>query len=184
MRRVPTQQQRRTATRTAVIDAALAVFGRDGTLDAPLEQIANEAGVAKGTLLYHFGSRLGLLRAVAVRLIARLEATITAEGADDLGGWIRAVLAAQQGPSGRVLYAIGDELALAGALAESDPGPYLLERLEGLGAADPELVAAAMLQFGRQLAHGSSTTVDLDRFVALLADAARPRSSGPAPLPA
>ncbi|MEM9654268.1 MAG: TetR/AcrR family transcriptional regulator [Actinomycetota bacterium] len=172
-----TQQQRRTATRVAVIDAALSAFAKQGQVDVALAEIADDAGVAKTTVLYHFGSRAGLLRAVAVELVSRFEQTLGAEGSADFATWARAALDGLATRSGAILYAINDDLARQAGLAESDPTPYLMDRLVGFGVAEPELLAAAILQFGRQLATGHSAAADVDRFVAALARQATPVGS-------
>src|SRR5262245_63831246 len=49
--------------RTALIDAARAVFAQEG-IDAPLEGIARRAGLAIGTLYRHFPTRWDLVGAV------------------------------------------------------------------------------------------------------------------------
>jgi AcrR family transcriptional regulator len=170
---VPTQTQRRETTHAAVIDAALAAFTRAGHLDVSLERIAHGAGVAKATLLYHFGTRQGLLRAVAVEVIGRLEATLADRGDSDVETWLRAVLEEQLTSNGRLLYAIGDELARRGELGEGDPMGYLVNRLRRFGVADAEVTAAATLQFGRQLAFGAVGVEEVDRLLSLLARARR-----------
>jgi AcrR family transcriptional regulator len=54
-------------TRTALLDAATRVFFEDDWASTSLEAIAAEAGVTKQTLLRHFGSRDGLVRAAFER---------------------------------------------------------------------------------------------------------------------
>jgi AcrR family transcriptional regulator len=50
--------------RRALIDAARAVFERDGFVDARVTDIADEAGVAHGSFYSHFGSKEDALAAV------------------------------------------------------------------------------------------------------------------------
>ena len=155
-----TQAERRATTRTAVVEAAYAAFELRGSLDVPLEQIARDAGVTKGSIHYHFDNRRGLLAEVAVWLFARFErkvsATATADGREiGANEYVRALLSEQAKPVGRVLFSIGDELLRTASLGEIDPYPYLRRRLRGLGACGPTLVTAgAILHFGRQLAFG------------------------------
>ena len=129
-----------------------------------LDTIATTAGVTKGTILYHFGSRAGLLRAVAERALGRFEARLAREVESvDARTWVRRVLAEQATPTGRMLFAINDELAPTGELVDVDPFPYLAMRLRELEVvAPPTVIAAAMLQYGRQLAFGHPAGGTLD----------------------
>ena len=56
---IPTQD-----TRVAILDAAVRIFARSGVSAAPLEDIAAEAGVTRGTLLWHFHSKDDLVSAI------------------------------------------------------------------------------------------------------------------------
>src|SRR5437016_7828158 len=44
-------------TRLAIIEAAVRIFARSGVPGATLEDIANEAGVTRGALCWHFHSK-------------------------------------------------------------------------------------------------------------------------------
>lgn len=70
------QGKRGDASREAILRAALNVVGRDGLPTASLAAIAREAGISKPAVLYHFGSRLQLLRAMTVRALDRLRAEL------------------------------------------------------------------------------------------------------------
>lgn len=48
--------------RERIVDAALTRFAMDG-MDAPLRQVAADAGVSAGLIIHHFGSRQNLLEA-------------------------------------------------------------------------------------------------------------------------
>lgn len=158
-----TQVERRAATRNAILQASIEAFeGED--LSASLESIAVSAGVTKGSIHYHFGSRTGLLEAVASHAFAEIEKRIAARAeAVDVATWVREVLEDQISPRGRMLYMIADELARAGSLVGSDPFPYISLRLTEFDiAAPPPVVAAALIQFGRQLAFGSTPPDAID----------------------
>lgn len=64
------ERQRRTALEKA---AYLALF-EQGYAGVTLERIAAHAGVSKGTLVYHFGSKEGLLAAVMHRFVRTIAA--------------------------------------------------------------------------------------------------------------
>ena len=72
-----------------MIGIALAAFGTRGYEATSLDALAAELGVRKQTILYHFGSKDGLLEAVidfaGGELIAVLEGSLDAEHA----GWVR-----------------------------------------------------------------------------------------------
>ncbi len=64
----------KSSTRASIVDAAVAVAARRGISGSSMDEIAEQAGVAKGSLYYHFDSkdaiftevlRLGLKRVVA-----------------------------------------------------------------------------------------------------------------------
>ncbi len=167
---MPTQAERRTQTQRAIVEAAYRAYELEGSLDVALESIAADAGVTKGAIHYHFGNRLGLLAAVAVWVFTELEAQLEqAQATRDVAVYIRALLEAQASARGRILYTIGDTLAQAGALQPIDPFDYLRERLRRLGVGPHALVtAAAVYQFGRQLAYGLSETHQIDAMVEAL----------------
>lgn len=76
-------------TRQQVLHAAAEVVAERGG-SAGLEEIASRAQVTKGGLLYHFGSKETLLRAVAQQLLDEfaddVEAALTHEADDGEGG--------------------------------------------------------------------------------------------------
>jgi AcrR family transcriptional regulator len=51
------QEDRRSATRGAIIAAAFEAFGCEGFADVSVDQIATRAGVAKGGIYHHFSSK-------------------------------------------------------------------------------------------------------------------------------
>ncbi len=50
--------------RQGIVEAALRVFGRSGVSSATLEDIANEAGISRGALCWHYRSKDDLLAAI------------------------------------------------------------------------------------------------------------------------
>jgi AcrR family transcriptional regulator len=68
------------ATRSAIVDAAEAVFSRDGVQSARMEDVAGAAGVAVGTLYNYFEDRTALLQALLetrrTELLARIDAAL------------------------------------------------------------------------------------------------------------
>ncbi|MBA2416034.1 MAG: TetR/AcrR family transcriptional regulator [Geodermatophilaceae bacterium] len=69
---LPASTQRGRGTRQALLDAARAVFERDGYLEARITDIAAEAGVAYGTFYAHFRSKPEVFSAVMADLWSRL----------------------------------------------------------------------------------------------------------------
>lgn len=71
-------------TRTALLDAALEVFLRDGYAAAATEEIVAVAGVTRGALYHHFANKRELFRGVITRIQKAAEETlIPAEPVDD-----------------------------------------------------------------------------------------------------
>lgn len=58
-----TRQTKKAATRARILVVARSHFERDGFEGASVRDIGAEAGVAAGTVLLHFGDKLGLLHA-------------------------------------------------------------------------------------------------------------------------
>ncbi len=73
MRSASRAEERTTATREAIRDAAIARFGRDG-LDAGLRAIAADAGVSPALIVHHFGSKDGLRAACDAHVLAVVHA--------------------------------------------------------------------------------------------------------------
>jgi AcrR family transcriptional regulator len=76
---VPTQVERRTATRAALLAAARELFTEKGFAATGREEIAERAGVTRGALYHHFESKRDAFEAVARELESELEARMVAE---------------------------------------------------------------------------------------------------------
>ena len=66
----------RTPTRTALVEAALRLFGRKGYDAASTREIAAEAGANIAAIAYHFGGKEGLRRACVEAIGDRLSAIV------------------------------------------------------------------------------------------------------------
>ena len=75
---------RRDAARSSFLDAAIDHFGRNGIGDTSLRGIAEALGTSHRMLIYHFGSREGLLAEVTREVEARQRAVMTATYDTDL----------------------------------------------------------------------------------------------------
>jgi AcrR family transcriptional regulator len=102
-------------TRTALLDAAEAVFFGGDWDQASLESIAARAGVSKQTLLRHFGSKDGLLEAGAERGLATVADERASAPADDIDGAVDNLLDHYEarGDQGLKLAAMDGEGAIA-----------------------------------------------------------------------
>ncbi|WP_053737209.1 TetR/AcrR family transcriptional regulator [Nocardia sp. NRRL S-836] len=78
---------RTTATKQKLFDAALKLVGERGAASVTVDEIAAEAGVAKGTIYYNFASKDALVEALlrhGVELLAgRLRTAESAESSED-----------------------------------------------------------------------------------------------------
>lgn len=122
-----------TDTRTRILDAALALIGRQGVARTSLEDVAAGAGVSRQTVYRHAGSRDGLLTLLVLREEARLLARLrdVVEGQQEL----RAALEAAIG----VALRFAQDHPLFGRLARTEPAALLPIVLDGRG---PVLTAA------------------------------------------
>jgi len=68
--------------RERLLDAVIEHFSADGLADQSLRRIAEAAGTSHRMLLYHFGSKEGLLLAVVQAVEARTQAAFAAVGTD------------------------------------------------------------------------------------------------------
>lgn len=82
------------ATQIKILDAASKVVMANGADALTLERVAQEAGLSKGGLLYHFPTKRKLIEGMIVRLIARVDALLEDEllksGGDYVTAYIRA----------------------------------------------------------------------------------------------
>ena len=78
---------RTTATKQKLFDAALKLVGERGAASVTVDEIAAEAGVAKGTIYYNFASKDALVEALlhhGVEILAgRLRSAESAESSED-----------------------------------------------------------------------------------------------------
>ena len=78
----------RPSRRAELLDAAIAVIRRDGAQRLTLAAVAAEAGVSKGGVLYHFGSKRALIDGLLDRWLDDREARL--EGPDIAAAYVRA----------------------------------------------------------------------------------------------
>jgi AcrR family transcriptional regulator len=74
----------RVIDREAVLEAAEIVVGRDGAANLTLDAVAAEAGISKASVIYDYGSKQSLIRAVIERRI-RLDSEKIQAALDQLG---------------------------------------------------------------------------------------------------
>ncbi|WP_200828309.1 TetR/AcrR family transcriptional regulator [Mycobacterium sp. 3519A] len=73
-----TQAERTEATTTALVDAARALFARDGFDATSLDAVAARAGVTKGAVYHHFAGKRQLFEAVFSREVERVATPLAA----------------------------------------------------------------------------------------------------------
>lgn len=74
------KRRNREARRAEILDAAVRVFARQGYAGSRIEDVAREAGIAKGSVYLYFDSREELLRAAFEGMTARSEALLAEVG--------------------------------------------------------------------------------------------------------
>lgn len=75
-------------TRQRILDAAVEVFARDGLANATLAQIAEQAGVSRGAIYWHFKGKQDLLQSILDEQAHPLEDAVPA-GIGFQAGWQR-----------------------------------------------------------------------------------------------
>lgn len=167
-----TQRERRDATRGAIVDAALSLYLEHDSIEPSLDAVAERAGVAKATVLYHFESRLGLLRAVAARLYGEIvERLSPLDRHADAASWIRAYLREGLHPTARVFQQVSDVLSYEGGSGIGRGLRSIADSVDALGVHEGTLVVAgATLSMMRQVVFGRVDAAGIDAFVDELRD--------------
>lgn len=115
--------------RRLILDAAEKVAGAQGPAGLRLQDVAREAGVSHPTILHHFGSREGLIRALNVRAAEDLTRSLLG-GMGEGGNGIAQVFAAYRGGMAeRTVW-----LLQAGAMPEPGHSPMLAQVMETMQA--------------------------------------------------
>lgn len=78
-----TQAERRAATRTALLDAAIDCLAEEGYAKTTKRRIAERAGVSTGALQHHFASKAELLGEATRHISARMATEWLAQGEPD-----------------------------------------------------------------------------------------------------
>jgi len=86
--------------RGLILDAAEACMAKAGPAGLRLQEVAEIAGVSHPTILHHFESREGLVRAVHLRSLAHLRDTL-AEAMTGQGGGVRPAAWRRRAPTCR-----------------------------------------------------------------------------------
>jgi AcrR family transcriptional regulator len=100
-------------TRGRLLEAAGAVIRRDGAQSLTLDAVAAQAGVSKGGLLYHFGSKRELLDGVVERWLDEFQRDIDEAGGTFPIGYVRASDGAKAEEAGLLAALIADPAVLA-----------------------------------------------------------------------
>jgi len=171
------------ARRERLIDAAQAVFAREGLRGASMERIAVEAGVARATAYAYFSDKEDAFRQVAGRLAEQMAESVQAALAlpEPPAARIRASLqakhklafrVARQSPYAADLFAAKDRLAgPAFAAADERVVAALAAALAELGVAEASAAARVLLAASSGVANGAADLGALTAQLALLVDA-------------
>jgi AcrR family transcriptional regulator len=164
------QQERRSATRTRVLDAAVACLLEQGYAGFSIGEVQKRADMARGTLLHHFPAKADLVSAAVGHLVTqrveRAQQAATGATADRLDAFVDAVWADLSSPEFHALLelwgAARTDLTLREALAREQP--HLLGRIQsGLEAVlsdgrDDDPRVPLLVAFTVQLLTGLSIT--------------------------
>jgi len=178
------------AARDKVLDAFEAILIAQGERAATLEAVAAQAGVSKGGLLYHFGSKQSLVEGLMERLDELVDADVQAmrAAADGPAAFYVRTSAYTGSPLDRAIVATS---RLAQAFSEAGQALLRMRQrwLDVLvdAVADPAVARAVMLigdglYFNAALADGSAgptppaLQADIDDLLDVVADLVRTRA--------
>lgn len=169
--------------RERLIDAAEAVFTRDGLRGASMERIAAEAGVARATVYAYFTDKEHAFLLVSQRLAQRLETAFTAALAGPEAPALRArraILAkydltfrvARLSPHAADLLAAKDRLAgPVFAAAEARILAALQAEMASMPVADPQEATAILFAAAKGVADTAPDVATLEQRLTRLVDA-------------
>lgn len=186
----------RPSSRPLILDAAIRVTEREGITQLTLESVAEEAGLTKGGLMYHFRTREELLFAIQQHLVDTWEGELRAElggapaEADDRARTRAYVRADAHGGVSKAELAFLVEAA--GDTAMAEPWRVMINRWvpEPRSADDPrmDLFLARLAADGAWLFEATSGTAlpedvraELYRRITGMVDAPPPRPDDDAP---
>jgi AcrR family transcriptional regulator len=140
-----TRIEQREATRRALLAEGRRRFAADGYHEVVLADVAQAIGSTKGAAYHHFGSKLGLFRAVVAEVQAELGERVAREADrvedpwEQLRAGCRAFLAAGADPAVRRILLVDAPTVLGWdewrSMDEDASARHLAEALEGLVAA-------------------------------------------------
>jgi AcrR family transcriptional regulator len=142
-------------TLDALRKAAHRVAARDGVPGLTLDAVAREAGVSKGTVLYHFKTKDDLVLALVDSLFAGMDGAIRSHRDADPapGGWARSYVRMN-----------------AEGIGEGEPTPALGAGLLAAVAYRPDILAAQKVRFAEWQRQAEADGGPLvDSFVAMFA---------------
>jgi len=174
-------------SRVKLLRAATAAFAEHGA-DAPLDDIARQAGVGIGTLYRHFPTRLDLQAAVYTSQVQTV-----CEAADDLLvstdpeqaliAWVHALaayLVTKRGLANALIGAVGKDSELMNGCmsAMRDAAERLVDNAKQAGVLRADVSARDLLRVVHGIAVATEQSPqDTDRLMALMLDGLRSRKS-------
>lgn len=168
-------------TRRRLLKAATEVFIEQGPTTASLEEVASRAGVSRPTLIFHFGSRVELMDAVAGYNLERYRDRGSEYRPGEFRPFVEAFLDAQDDPVVRLVWMLGSLVHPDGMTheqAEANNASYwqrftvLEDRIADEAGVSREeahwravLIAPALLAVARRAAQDLTTKSEIREFV-------------------
>lgn len=150
------------SSREAILEAATRVARRDGLLAMTLDNVAREAGVSKGGVMYHFASKDKLVATMIEHFAGQVREALTRRVADDpepRGRWVRAFV--------DVVLPEPSAEPREPSLALRNMRAFYISVLAAL-AQNPELVAP-LREFGTEIRRRVAAEGDMDQLLTWLA---------------
>jgi AcrR family transcriptional regulator len=174
--------------RARILEAAEVVFAAEG-IEAPVDTIAEKAGVGVGTLYRHFPTKEKLCEAILLDRLAALtaDARALADAADPAAAFFDFLHHfADEGAAKRDLIVAvmgaGVQFELSAAEVKEELREavgVLLTRAQSVGAVRPDVTADAVLSLASSTCHAAahSGTVPVGDLLGIVCDGLRPSTS-------
>jgi len=174
--------------RARILAAARARFAAEG-IDAQIDAIARDAGVAVGTIYHHFGSKDALLEAIVYDRFQRMADHISALGESDAGAGVEQILRyiAERQVHDRALKEVIlsqpalREASAAGMREVLIPAiRHVLERAQAAGHVRADVVAEDLPLLLAGLPGSAAKPADRERYLEIILAGLRPSSDASA----
>src|ERR1700737_3841931 len=122
------REQQAAATRERIVDALAELAVEGHLLDVPIRDVAARAGVSEPTVYRHFGSRDGLLEALASRQFRQITEGIEPTSVDDLARAVSTVFERATSSQDLIRWTLASPMAAGSGRAQRSGRPPMIAK--------------------------------------------------------